>query len=42
MNITQDMKYRHAPLEYARKYAVSRASRKYRKSRSCIHFRLAR
>ena len=38
----KDMKYRHTLAEYARKYGVSRASRKYHKSRSYIYFRLAR
>ena len=33
-SITQDMKYRQSLLTYAQKYGVSRASRKYNKSRS--------
>ena len=37
-SITQDMKYRHSLLTYAQKYGVSRASRKYNKSRSYIYF----
>ena len=36
--ITQDMKYRQSLLTYAQKYGVSRASRKYNKSRSYIYF----
>ena len=40
--ITQDMKYRHSLLTYAQKYRVSRASRKYNKSRSYIYFWRAR
>lgn len=36
------MKYRQALLIYAQKYGVSRASRKYNKSRSYIYFWLAR
>ena len=35
-SITQDMKYRQSLLTYAQKYGVSRASRKYNKSRSYI------
>ena len=35
-SITQDMKYRQSLLTYALKYGVSRASRKYNKSRSYI------
>ena len=35
--ITQDMKYRQSLLTYAQKYGVSRASRKYNKSRSYIY-----
>ena len=35
-SITQDMKYRQSLLTYARKYGVSRASRKYNKSRSYL------
>ena len=41
-SITQDMKYRQSLLTYARKYGVSRASRKYNKSRSYIYFWRAR
>ena len=41
-NITQDMKYCQSLLTYAQKYGVSRASRKYNKSRSYIYFWLAR
>ena len=33
-NITQDMKYRCSLMKYAEKYGVSRASRKYDKSRA--------
>ena len=39
---TQDMKYRQSLLTYAQKYGVSRASRKYNKSRSYIYFWCAR
>ena len=41
-SITQDMKYRQSLLTYAQKYGVSRASRKYNKSRSYIYFWRAR
>ena len=41
-SITQDMKYRQSLLIYAQKYGVSRASRKYNKSRSYIYFWRAR
>ena len=41
-SITQDMKYRQSLLTYAQKYGVSRASRKYNKSRSYIYFWKAR
>ena len=41
-SITQDMKYRQSLLTYAQKYGVSRAGRKYNKSRSYIYFWLAR
>lgn len=41
-SITQDMRYRQSLLEYARKYGVSRASRKYNKNRSYIYFWKAR
>ena len=37
-SITQDMKYRQSLMLYAQKYGVSRASRKYNKSRSYIYF----
>ena len=36
--ITQDMAYRLSLMKYAEKYGVSRASRKYNKSRSYIYF----
>ena len=36
-SITQDMAYRHSLMKYAEKYGVSRASRKYNKSRSYIY-----
>lgn len=37
-SIAQDMKYRQSLMKYADKYGVSRASRKYNKSRSYIYF----
>ena len=37
-SITQDMAYRQSLMKYASKYGVSRASRKYNKSRSYIYF----
>ena len=37
-SITQEMKYRQSLMKYAEKYGVSRASRKYNKSRSYIYF----
>ncbi len=37
-NITQDMAYRQSLMKYAEKCGVSRASRKYNKSRSYIYF----
>ena len=37
-SITQDMAYRQSLMKYAQKYGVSRASRKYNKSRSYIYF----
>lgn len=37
-SITQDMKYRQSLMQYAEKYGVKRASRKYNKSRSYIYF----
>lgn len=36
--ITQDMTYRQSLMEYAEKYGVSRAIRRYSKSRSHIYF----
>lgn len=41
-SITQDMRYRQSLMKYAQKYGVSRASRKYNKSRSYIYFWKAR
>ena len=41
-SITQDMAYRKSLMKYAEKYGVSRASRKYNKSRSCTYFRKQR
>ena len=41
-SITQDMRYRQSLMQYASKYGVSRASRKYNKSRSYIYFWKAR
>ena len=41
-SITQDMAYRQSLMKYAAKYGVSRASRKYNKSRSYIYFWQAR
>lgn len=40
--ITQDMAYRQSLMKYAEKYGVSRASRKYNKSRSYLYFWKAR
>lgn len=37
-SITQDMAFRQSLMKYAEKYGVSRASRKYNKSRSYIYF----
>lgn len=37
-SIIQDMAYRQSLMRYAEKYGVSRASRKYNKSRSYIYF----
>ena len=37
-SITQEMAYRQSLMKYAAKYGVSRASRKYNKSRSYIYF----
>ena len=41
-SITQDMAYRQSLMKYAEKYGVSRAGRKYNKSRSYIYFWKAR
>ena len=41
-SITQDMKYRYSLMKYAETYGVSRASRKYNKTRSYIYFWKAR
>ena len=41
-SITQDMKFRQSLMNYAKKYGVSRASRKYNKSRSYIYSWLKR
>lgn len=41
-SVTQDMQYRQSLIKYAEKYGVSRASRKYNKSRSYIYFWLKR
>ena len=41
-SVTQDMRYRQSLMKYAEKYGVSRASRKYNKSRSYIYFWKAR
>lgn len=41
-SITPDMTYRHSLIKYTQKYGVSRASRKYNKSRSYIYFWNAR
>lgn len=41
-SITQDMAYRQSLMKYAVKYGVSRASRKYNRSRLYIYFRKAR
>lgn len=40
--VTQDMKYRQSLMCYAKKYGVSRASRKYNRPRSTIYFWLSR
>jgi transposase len=40
--ITQDMKYRQSLINYAMKYGVSKASRKYNRARSYIYFWLRR
>lgn len=41
-SITQDMAYRQSLMQYAEKYGVSRASRKYNRARSYIYFWKAR
>lgn len=41
-SITQDMAYRQSLMQYATKYGVGRASRKYNRSRSYIYFWKAR
>ena len=41
-SITQDMRYRQSLMQYVAKYGVSRASRKYNKSRSYIYYWKAR
>ena len=41
-SITQEMKYRQSLIRYAEKFGVSRASRKYNRSRSFIYFWKAR
>jgi|GEM_PF-966124 len=41
-NISQDMKYRQSLVSFALKHGVSRASRKYNKTRSYIYFWLSR
>lgn len=41
-SITQDMAYRQSLMRFAQKYGVSKASRKYNKSRSYIYFWLKR
>jgi transposase len=41
-SVTQDMRYRQSILEYAQKYGISQASRKYNRSRSYIYFWKAR
>ena len=41
-SITQDMAYRQSLMKYVEKYGVSRASRKYNRSRSYIYFWKAR
>lgn len=40
--VTQEMKYRQSLVCYAKKYGVSRASKKYNRSRSTIYFWLSR
>ena len=41
-SITQEMKYRQSLMKYSEKFGVSKASRKYNKSRSYIYFWKAR
>ena len=41
-SIIQDMRFRQSLMQYAAKYGVSRASRKYNKARSYIYFWKAR
>ena len=41
-SITQDMAYRQSLMKFAQKFGVSRASRKYNKSRAYIYFWMAR
>ena len=41
-SITQDMRYRQSLVEYAKKYGVARASRRYNRARSYIYFWLRR
>ena len=41
-SITPDMAYRQSLMKYTEKYGVSRASRKYNRSRSYIYFWKAR
>ena len=41
-SITQNMRYRQSLISYSQKYGVSRAARKYNKSRSYIYFWLKR
>ena len=41
-SITQDMAYRQSLMKYTEKYGVSRASRKYNKSRSYIYSLMSR
>ena len=41
-SITQDMAYRQSLMNYAEKYGVTRASRKYNKNWSYIYFWLIR
>ncbi|MCL2079615.1 MAG: DDE-type integrase/transposase/recombinase [Oscillospiraceae bacterium] len=41
-SVTQDMKYRQSLMKYSQRHGVSKASRKYNKSRSYIYFWLSR